>query len=153
MANKTNLIQVRVSEKQKAQIDAAAKAEDVKVPEYILNALDFYAGFDVHFLEHIYATAQKMKLPIPTVIQQLLVAYINADAAIMEGFGTGGQTYRRAFQYDETGLIEGSKHGELVYEQVKEEISALRKKIENAVKAKKPVLITREDAALIAARL
>jgi len=54
-----------------------------------------------------------------TVIQQLLQAYVSADCAIMEVFGTGGKTYSRAFQYDEDGLIEGNKHSDLVFAQVK----------------------------------
>jgi hypothetical protein len=151
--NKNSLLQVRLTETQKNKIEAEAKKQNVKVPEYVLEAIEFYASFDVHFLEHIYSTAEKMKLPMPTVIQQLLQAYISADCAIMELFGTGGKTYKRAFQYDENGLIRGIQHANLVYEQVKEEISILRTKLENAVKKGKPVLITKEDAALMAARL
>ena len=151
--NKESLLQVRITEKQKEKIEAEAKKQGVKVPEYVLAALDFYGSFDVHFLEHINATAEKMKLSMPIVIQQLLQAYISADCAIMEVFGTGGKTYKRAFQYDENGLIEGNKHADLVYEQVKEEISTLRTKLENAVKKGKPVLISKEDASLMAARL
>ncbi len=153
MANKDALLQVKITARQKKQIETAAKAQDVKVPAYVLAALDFYGSFDVHFLEHIYSTAEKVKLPMSTVIQQLLVAYINTEIAAMEGFGTGGKTYKRAFQYDENGLIEGIKHADLVYEQVKKEVSTLRTKLENAVKAGEPVVITREDAALMAARL
>ena len=154
MATKDALLQVKITKDQKKQIESAAKAQDVKVPEFVLAALDFYTGFDVHFLEHIHATAKKVKLPMPTVMQQLLVAYINADIAVMDLFGTGtGKTYRRAFQYDENGLIEGDKHANLVHSQVKNEISALREKLEKAVKASKPVMITRDEVALMAARL
>lgn len=150
---KDAILHIRISAKQKKNIEAEAKKQNVNVPKYVLEALNFYSAFDVHFLEHIYDTAEKVKLPMSTVIQQLLVAYINADIAIMDVFGTGGKTYKRAFQYDENGLIEGNKHADLVYEQTKKEISVLRTKLENAVKAGTPVLITRDDAALMAARL
>lgn len=153
MGAKESVLHIRISDKQKAKIENAAKAQDVKVPQYVLEALDFYGGFDVHFLEHIYSTAQKMKLPMPIVIQQLLEAYINADVAIMEVFGTGGQTYRRAFQYDEAGLIEGIKHADLVYSQVKKEALDLKKKLKRGSETGAPVKISKEDAALMAARL
>ena len=151
--DKDAVLHVRINSKQKNKIEAEAKKQNVKVPQYVSEAIDFYSAFDVHFLEHIYATAEKMKLPMPTVIQQLLVAYINADCAVMEVFGTGGKTYKRAFQYNENGLIEGNKHADLVYKQVMEEISVLKTKLGKAVKAGKPVLITRDDAAIMAARL
>ena len=153
MANKDALLQVKITKRQKKQIETAAKAQDVKVPAYVLEALDFYGSFNVHFLEHIYSTAEKVKLPMSKVIQQLLVAYINADTAIIEEFGTGGKTYQRAFQYDKDGLIEGIEHMDLVYKQVKKEACALREKLENAAKDGYPVMITKEDAALMAARL
>jgi hypothetical protein len=153
MGTKDKNLNIRISAVQKKKIEDDAKKYGVGVPKYVLNAADFYSGFDVHFLEHIKSTAQKVKLPMATVMQQLLVAYVHADTAIMEVFGTGGKTYQRAFQYDENGLIEGTKHADMVYDQVKNEISILREKLENAVKSRKAVVITGDDAAIMAARL
>ena len=135
------------------RIEADAKKLEMTVPEYVLGAVDFFSGFDRDFFKHINEVSEMLKVPMSTVIQQLLAQYIAQDKAVMDCFGTGSKTFSRAFQYDDNGLIEGNKHSDLVYEQVKKEITALREKLENAVKEKKPVLITRDDAALMSARL
>lgn len=98
---KDTVLHVRITGKQKEKIEAEAKKQNVKVPQYVIEALDFYAGFDVHFLECMYSTAEKMKLPMPTVIEHLLQSYLSTDGARAEVFGTGGKAYRRAFQYDD----------------------------------------------------
>jgi len=151
MATKDSILHIRIKGDQKERIAAEAEKQGVNVPEYVLGALEFYSGLDVSFLKHIRNEAEKVKLPMSTVIQQLLVAYLAADVANIEDFKAGGKTYHRAFQYDETGLIEGDKHSQLVYKQQKKENSVLRQKLENAVKAGEPVMITWQDAANIAA--
>ena len=150
---KDSAITFRINGELKRKIETAAKKQGITTPTYMINALTFYGGFDKDFLNEIQLDADKLKLPMPTVIQQLLMTYLSTESAIMCVFKTGSKTYKRAFQYDENGLIEGKRHTDLVHEQVSKEISALRKKLENAVKAGKPVLVTRDDAALMTARL
>lgn len=150
---KDAILHIRINKNKKNKIEKDAEKQGLNVPAYVSAAIDFYGSFDVHFLEQMNMTAEKLKLPIPTVIQQLLVAYTSADIAIMKTFGTGGKTYQRAFQYDENGLIEGIEHMNLVRSQVSGESSNLIKKLEKGVRTGKPVLITKDDAMLLAARL
>jgi len=100
----------------------------------------------------MHATAERLHLPFGVFIQQLLTTQSATDAAILSVHGEGNiNTYAHAFQFDQNGLIQGRKHFDLVFNQVKK-IETLRKAGEEAVKAKKPVLVTEDDASLMAAR-
>jgi hypothetical protein len=150
---KTGMMGVRVTGEEKAHYEAEAKKQAITLGQYMTEALEFYSSFDVHFLEHIYDTAQKMKLPMPKVIQNLLVAYTNAELAQMEVFKIGSVTYRRAFQFSEKdgSLIEGIEHMDLVYEQTKKDLLLLKTRLEQGVKKGEPVFIRNEDAVMMAA--
>ena len=147
---KDAILHIRISAEQKARIEAEARKQDVTTAQYVIEALDFYSTLDVHFLESMHMTAEKVKLPMSKVIQNLLVAYINTELAQMDFLNTGGITYQRAFQWDKDGLIEGIKHMDLTYNQAKEEYVFLREKLEKANKDGQSVLITHREAALIA---
>ncbi len=150
--SKDAILHIRINGKQKQKIEAEAKKQDLNVPKYVTEALEFYSSFDIHFLEQIYMTAEKMKLPMPIVIQQLLQAYISADYARMEAFGSsaGAKTYKRAFQYDENGLIEGTRHSDLVYEQELKEALEVRDRLFSTSKTGVSYTTNAEGAAYLA---
>ena len=153
MALKTELLQVKMTEKALDHIKKCAKDQDRKIPEYVNDALDFFGAFDVHFLEHIHSTAKKIGQNMPTVIENLLQAYMSIDIANSEVFKVGGHTYRQAFQYDENGLIRGNKLSDKVYEDHKKVAKTLLDKLAMAAREKKEVFVSHEDAAILASVL
>jgi len=153
MAIKEDLLQVKITKKGKAQIIAAAKAQDLKMAAYVLQGLDFYSTFDIHFLEQINVTAEKLKLPLPIVIQSLLQAYIAGESAMLDTYGHEPKIFARAFQFDEKGLIMGNKLSHLVYDQTKVDAEALKEKLTAAVEDGLPVRISNEESVFLAARL
>ena len=152
MSVKDAVLHVRITNSQKQKIEAEAKKQDVTVPEYVLEALEFYSSFDVHFLEHIYSLAEKVRLPMPIVIEHLLQAYLGSEAANIEIFKNKTRIFQRAFQYDENGLITGNRLSDLAYQQQKKESEALYQKLLEHAESEEtePIMITREEAALLA---
>lgn len=147
---KEELLAVRVTTELLEQSKAEAEKRDINLPEYVRQALDFFASFDPAFLAIMEKAAEISKLDIPTVIQNLLVFYMAKDQAEYNVNGPTS-TYKSAFRFDETGLVTGEKLHSLVYaEQEKEAkaelkcrqnvermVEALLKKAEGAVARKK----------------
>jgi hypothetical protein len=140
-----------ITKEQKDKIKVESKKQNINEPEYVRQAIDFYATFDVHFLEKIYIHAEGQKIPMPIVIQQLLTSYLAQDYAFLEVFGKPTRAFARAFQHDEKGLIEGNDLSELVLKQTKEDIAGLREKLVESVQEEKSVRISKEEATIMGA--
>jgi len=148
---KEEIMAVRMTTEQREKINEEARKQNLTGPAYVLQALDFYASFDVHFLEQINITAEKMQLPLTTVIQNLLLAYIAADSAMLETYKTPPKTFKRAFQFsDQMTLITGTDLSHLVFDQTKTDAEALKKKLDNSVRTGKPARITTEEGVFLA---
>ena len=150
MANKIKSLQVKVTEKRLEHLKKCAKEQDIKLPEYVNEALDFYGAFDVHFLEHIHSTAEKVGLDMPTVIENLLQAYVAVDCANTDTFKTGGSTYRLAFQYDENGLIRGNALSDSIYSTAKKVAERLLEKAIVSSQKREDMYIMNHELAIYA---
>ena len=151
---KEEILAVRISKEHKQELAADMEEKHFKkLPHYLLAALDFYKGFDVHFLEHIQALADKVQLPLPTVIQHLLQTLIAEQAAVTDVLGVTPKIFKRSFQYDADGLVTGNRLSDLVYEQQKQAAEELLEKLQKCANTGDDVRITRDEAAMIAAIL
>jgi hypothetical protein len=153
MAGKTELIQIVVTPEQKKKIVQEAKKHDQGLSDYIRDSLSSWASFDVHFLEQVNMTAEKMHLPLTLAIQNLLQAYMATESAVLETYGTPPKTFRRAFQFDQDGLITGNKLSEMVFQQAKKDAAAVKERLEESVREKKAVRITTAEGAFIASHV
>jgi hypothetical protein len=151
MANKTELLQVAVTPEQKEKYEAEAKKQDVSLSDYMRECLDNWSTFDVHFLEHMNIISEKLKFPMPIVIQNFITAFITAESAMLETYGTSPKTYKRAFQFSDAGeLITGNELSSLVYEQTKKDAETLKRKLEDSARTGKPAKITTEEGTFLA---
>lgn len=147
---KEELLAVKVTTEQMNRIEGEAKKHDVPIPQYVREGLDFYASFDVHFLELIDGVAKKMQLPLITTIENLLRAYMATENVMVETYGTPPKTMQRAFQLDKDGLITGTKLSLLVFDQAKVDAETLKKKLEQSTRTGKPARITTEEGVFLA---
>ena len=108
MANKDALLQVKITEKQKKQIEAAAEAQDVKVPAYVLTALDFYASFDPAFWKRIENFSRRLNMPQYLILQNLAISWMARKAAEAEVWGLGASRLKE-FAFTDSGPITGEE--------------------------------------------
>jgi hypothetical protein len=154
MANlKTKNLQTKLTPAKFEAIRKAAEDRNMKTPEFVNEALDFYGAFDVGFLDQMQITAGKLDLQIPRVIENLLQTYIATDSAISETFKTQAHTFKRAFQYDERGLIKGSRLSNKVYKDQKKTAQDLLKRLKEASEQGTETFISKQDAGLLTAIL
>jgi hypothetical protein len=107
MANKDALLQVKITEKQKKQIEAAAKAQDVKVPAYVLKALDFYGSFDPAFWKKIETFSRNLGVKEYLILQNLSIFWMARREAEAEVLGDEAESILLEFQFTENGPVTG----------------------------------------------
>ena len=152
--NKDELLAVKCTKLQKKMILDSAKVYGMKVPDIVRFSINFFTNFDRDFIEEIENVADRMQLPLSSVIQNLLVFYTAKDKAMLDNFGTNPMTYNRAFVFDaDANLLEGNELSELVYNKYSEEIQDLKRKLKKGSEKKCPVHITSHEAGLMSARL
>lgn len=133
---KDEVIMIRMTTEQKEKIETEAKKQNINTPEYVRQAIDFYSSLDHHFLRHARADAESFHLPFGVFMMQLITTWQAQDGAKLDVHGKGNlHTYGRAFQFNESGLIKGREHFDLVFEEAKKEEITLRKKIGMTSKA------------------
>lgn len=107
--NKQSMLQVRITDKQKKQIEAAAKARDVKVPQYVLAALDFHAGFDPAFRKKIQTFSRNLGVPEYLILQNLAISWMARREAEAEVLGDEAESVLLEFQFTENGPVTGEE--------------------------------------------
>jgi hypothetical protein len=144
---------VKITGDQQRTIETESKKQNINEPEYVRQAIEFYSSLDLHFLRHARATAEGLHLPFGVFIQQLLTTQMADDAANLAVNGEGTtETYARAFQFNERGLIQGREHFDLVFEEAKKEKIALRERLRGTRKAETSANSTKEEVAYMAAK-
>lgn len=133
MAKKDALLQVKITEKQKKQIEAAAKAQDVKVPQYVLEALDFYAGFDSVFRERIKTFSRNLGIQEYLVLQNLAISWMARREAEAEVWGGEAESILLEFRFTEDGPVTGEElhaalKGDFIRRYESEKKDSLRRK-------------------------
>lgn len=128
-------------------IEAKAKRQKIKRPQYVNDALSFYASLDPAFLKQVEKITEATKQSLPEVIQRMLITYIADDAAVLAVFGTPSKMFQRAFQMNENGIIPMEELSDLVYEQSKNDAELLKQELEKSVKTGKPAFISTKMAA------
>ena len=149
--SKTDYLTIRITPDKKAYLEIRAQIMKMTFTDLLITGATMYADFDPDFLKQMKEIAEKVKLDMPTVIQQLLLVYAAQDAAILKTFGVS-KTYQRAFQFNEHGLITGNQLSDAVFAEVKEAALALRERLEGNRGAGAPLKISKDTAALLAAR-
>jgi len=149
MPKKTELLQVKMTLEQREEIGRAAEIRNQKVAEFCIEALHFYCSFTPGFLDQMGVTAEQMHLPLSTVIQNLLQVYTAQDHARYEICGLPSKAIRRAFQFDENGLVFGNRLSEIAFEQYKNDLEMVRNRLENAVNEGKLTKISDEEAVFL----
>lgn len=137
----------------KKEIEGEAKRRGIKTPEYLRQCVDFHASFDSDFLAQVQPVADEMKVPLATLIQNLIMAYMATERAAMDVFGVQPKTFQRAFQFDGTSLITSGKLSDIVYDQAKKDAETVRKRLEEGVRDNKAVRIDTAQAAFVAAHV
>lgn len=149
-------ITFRIPPEEKARLQRVAEERGITLTEFLQNAGKLLAAFHAEFLDGIGEVATKAlawdRSPesIATVVEQLLETYLNSERADIETFGAKSQTFVRAFQHDENGLIRGDRHAALVYEQRKADNLRLLAKIKVAARKNGPTVYAPEEMAVIA---
>jgi len=138
----------RILPSEKSRLEAVAEGRKMNFTDLLLEGARMLSEFSPYFLEEIRKIAQRVGLSVPKVIQQLLTAYIAADAAVLEVFGTS-KIYQRAFQFDKEGLITGDRLSALVLEQTKDDAKAVLDKLIQCHETGETVRISREEATLL----
>lgn len=152
-SKKTERLIVLISPEQAAEIDTAAKAQGVDIPEYTRKAISFYSHMNVDFFAQLQPVADEMKVPLPTLIQNLLMSYVATEKAALDVFNVQPKAFQRAFQFDGKALITTGKLSDLVYVQAKKDAEAVKERLEEGVREKKAVHITTAQAAFVASHV
>lgn len=134
---------------QRRIMDKEAERQGINLVEYLRQAFDFYSEFDIDFLKQIQPMAKEMRVPLPILMQNLLMAYIATERAAIDVFKVQPKTFQRAFQTEGTKLITTRKLSDIVYSQAKKDASAVKERLEMGVRDNKPVHITTAQAAFI----
>jgi len=150
---KTERLIVLVSMDQAEEIEAAAEAQGMDIPEFSRKAIRFYTTFSADFLAQVQPVADEMKIPLPTLIQNLLMSYMATEKASIDVFGVQPKTFQRAFQFDGTSLITSGRLSDIVFDQAKADAQAVKTRLEEGVRDNKAVRITTAQTAFVAAHV
>lgn len=154
MPNKEESINVKVTEEEKRRFIDGAEKRDMTTSGLMREATDFYLAFPKEFLDVVKISADPLKMAVPTVIVYLLNYYLAQENALIEFFKkhTGAattHTFKRAFQYNQQGLIDSDEISEKVQKEITEKLEAIWEKSQKAHRAgKKPELNLEEDLLL-----
>jgi len=146
MANKTESLFLKLTPELKEKGEKTAKEWGVKFPDFVRDSIEFYASFSEGFLSQMNITASSMKLPIPVIIENLLMTYIAADSARLDVFGVKPKAFQRAFLFTEKGLITGAQVSEICYEMAINDAKNVKKRLEIGVERGEMVQINTEEA-------
>jgi hypothetical protein len=144
---------VRLKPSEKVYLETQAAKLGMTLSDLLRAGAILYASFEPAFLEVLRAKSGQAGVEPATALQQLLQTYLATEAAILSVFGGQSRTFVRAFQRDVAGLVTGDRLSRLVFEQVQAEAVEMRKKIERTLKKGSTTTITKNQAALLAARL
>lgn len=142
-------ITIRIPVKSKQRLQEVAKRRGTTLTGLLLAGGEMLAGFDEDFLAQIEKTAEIARTDIFTVIEQLLTVYMAQDYAIYDTLGVT-KTFSRAFQIERDGIMRGDRLSKSVESEVREAVQALLEKLQTAENG---IRITREEAALLCARM
>lgn len=152
MPKKTVIISLVIPVELKKRLQDVAKQRGYTMTSLLLAGGEMLADFDVDFLKEMEAFSKRTRLPIWTVIQNLLTVYVARDVALSEIFGSS--TWREAFRFDDAGIISNNRLSADVYEHTKAEAESLLKRLQaSAAGAEKETYISRHEAGLLAAVL
>ena len=147
---KSEVLAVRITDEKRKMIEARAKELKVKVPRFVNDAIEFYGSFNPGFLEQIQTVAGQLLLPVPTVLQNLLMSYMASEKATLDVFPGGRpKAFQRAFQFEGTSLIVTDDLSEKVYAQAKRDAETVKRKLEDRGPTKNFTALSIEEGALI----
>lgn len=133
------------------EIEAAAKAHKLDVPEFSRQAIEFYSDFDPDFLKQVKKIADGLRLPVAITVQNLLMSFIAHEAAVLETFPNWRpKMTERAFQLEGGKLVTSDKLSEIAKAQALRDAQAIRGKLVE-VKKGGEAKITYTQAATLAA--
>ena len=144
---------VNFREEEKKRLLEIADRRKQTLSQLIKDGAEIMAGFPDEFLAQFKQMVESTKMDMPTVLVQLLVTYFAQDAALAKVYGISN-TYQRAFQFDQEGLISGDRLSKKVYNEVLKNAKDLKKKLEeNASGQTEYAVLSNADAAQIAIQM
>lgn len=152
-SRKTERLIVLISQDQAAKIEAAAGSQGLDIPEFSRKAIDFYVNFDADFLAQVQPVADEMKVPLPTLIQNLLMSYMATEKASIDVFKVQPKAFQRSFQFEGKTLITTGKLSDIVYGQAKKDAEVVKERLEEGTRENKAVKITTAQAAFVASHV
>lgn len=149
MPNRDDQILVRVTKEKKREILDASIERDITMSEVVNRSVDFFLGFPPAFLEEIERIAETVKMPIQTVLANLLMVYVAEDKAILDNFGVS-KTYEMAFRFrPEGGLIQGDEVSKTTYEEMDKACKEVLKKLKRTSKTGEASFLSKLEASII----
>lgn len=152
MAIRDEAILLKLTEEEKTKYSEAAQAREMTVVGFLREAADFYLSFPLEFLQAVKISADPLKMSIPTVIVYLLNYYLAQESAFLEFFKTT-QTFKRAFQYNEAGLLNTDEIADRVQNEIRDRLKELIQKIQKAKKTGKRTELNLEETMLMAQKM
>jgi hypothetical protein len=144
---------IRLKPSEKLYLEKRAAELGMTLSDLLRAGARLYAGFERDFLEAVWTKSGEAGVEPAIVVQQLLQTYIATEAAILKVLGGQSKTWVRAFQKDIAGLVSGDRLNRIVFDQVQAEAMDLRKKLVGSARTGVATKITKEEAALLAARV
>lgn len=144
---------VKFPEEEKKRLHKIAERRGQSFSELIRDGVEIIAGLPDEFLKQYQQICDATKLGLPTVFVQFLLVYAAQDAAVLKVYGHSN-TYQRAFQFDQKGIISGDRLSKKIYNEVLKNAKDLKKRmIENAAGETENVFVSNADAAEVAIQM
>lgn len=139
---------LRVNMDERVQIVDAAMERNTTISALIREAVKFYLGFPLAFIEQMEKVAKESKTDVSTLIGRLMLVYVADDKAKIDNFGVS-KTFQRAFRLDEKGkLMEAEQISDNTYEEVDKVCKEVLKKMK-WIAAGKKTLLSKEEGSYV----
>ena len=139
---------LRVNMDERVQIVDAAMERNTTISALIREAVKFYLGFSLGFIEQMEKVAKESKTDVSTLITRFMLVYVATDKAIIDNFGVS-KTYQRAFSFDEKGaLIPAEDISDKTYAEMDKVCKKFLKKLIRTSETGEDSVLTKEEATL-----
>jgi hypothetical protein len=136
----------RVTDEWRVKVGDACMDRDTTISGLIRDALTFYLGFPIGFIEQMEKAAKESNTDVSTLISRLMLVYIASDKAIIDNFGLS-KTYQRAFRFDDKGkLIDAEKLSDITFAEVDKVCKEVLKKMKWIATGKQSLLSKEEGS-------
>jgi hypothetical protein len=143
---------VRIPAAKKRKLQEVAQRRGVTLTDLLIEGAEMLADFDDDFLKQINAAAESNRLPVTTVLVNLLLAYTARESATAEVFGVS-DIFQAAFRHDENGLVTGNALSAAVYAESREAAMNLLRRIRHSAENGADIKISRPEAAMLASAI